>query len=196
MSDWMMYVLPPIIGAVIGAITNDVAIRMLFRPRQPWYIGPIPVPMTPGLIPKQRDQIAESIAETFVSNVFDGDDVLDLILNDENKPLLEAKVAGVIDQLGGMLKINKLMLVMAKEFAGSYILKEITEFVEESGMDTETIKGMIKQKIDEMDLATLEELVLGFSREQFRYITYFGAFLGFIIGCVQVLLFLVMPIAA
>lgn len=195
MPEWIMYVLPPVIGAVIGAVTNDVAIRMLFRPREQWRLGTISLPLTPGLIPKQRYEISQSIAETFVENVFDGDDVLDLILNAENRPLLENKVSGVIDKLGGMLKINRLMLSMVKEFAGNYILKEITEFVEESGLDTEKIKQMIQQKIDDMDLATLEELVLGFSKEQFRYITVFGAFLGFLIGCIQVLLFVIPPMS-
>ena len=32
LSVWAGWVLPPLIGAVIGGVTNDVAIRMLFRP--------------------------------------------------------------------------------------------------------------------------------------------------------------------
>ncbi|MDR7314780.1 DUF445 family protein [Brevibacillus nitrificans] len=46
------------VGSVIGGATNELAIRMLFRPLKPWYIGRWRVPFTPGLIPSRRDDIA------------------------------------------------------------------------------------------------------------------------------------------
>ncbi|MED4584826.1 DUF445 family protein [Brevibacillus choshinensis] len=46
------------VGSVIGGVTNELAIRMLFRPLKPWYIGRWRVPFTPGLIPSRRDDIA------------------------------------------------------------------------------------------------------------------------------------------
>ncbi|QRG68940.1 DUF445 domain-containing protein [Brevibacillus choshinensis] len=46
------------VGSVIGGVTNELAIRMLFRPLKPWYIGGWRVPFTPGLIPSRRDDIA------------------------------------------------------------------------------------------------------------------------------------------
>lgn len=56
------WALPPLMGAVIGYATNYVAIRMLFRPlRQKRVLG-VPVPLTPGVIPRQRRQLARNIA--------------------------------------------------------------------------------------------------------------------------------------
>ncbi|WP_417909383.1 DUF445 family protein [Candidatus Electronema sp. PJ] len=52
---------PPLIGAFIGYLTNDIAIRMLFRPLHPWRICGIRVPFTPGIIPSKRHQFAENI---------------------------------------------------------------------------------------------------------------------------------------
>ncbi|MED2256635.1 DUF445 domain-containing protein [Brevibacillus parabrevis] len=46
------------VGSVIGGVTNELAIRMLFRPLKPWYIGSWKLPFTPGLIPRRRDDIA------------------------------------------------------------------------------------------------------------------------------------------
>ena len=43
--------LPPLIGGVIGYITNDLAIKMLFRPYKAVYIGAWRVPFTPGIVP-------------------------------------------------------------------------------------------------------------------------------------------------
>ena len=53
--------LPPALGAVIGYVTNDIAIRMLFRPLREKRILGARVPLTPGIIPKQRFTLAESI---------------------------------------------------------------------------------------------------------------------------------------
>ena len=60
------WVLPPLLGAGIGYLTNSLAIRMLFRPLIRVRIFGIPVPFTPGVIPRQRHDLAESIG-TMVS---------------------------------------------------------------------------------------------------------------------------------
>jgi uncharacterized membrane protein YheB (UPF0754 family) len=55
------WVLPPIVGIVIGYVTNAIAIKMLFRPLKEIRILGIRLPFTPGIIPKQRYKLAESI---------------------------------------------------------------------------------------------------------------------------------------
>ena len=54
---------PPCIGAFIGYLTNKIAIRMLFRPLRPWHLFGVRVPMTPGIIPSRRHQLAVNIGE-------------------------------------------------------------------------------------------------------------------------------------
>ncbi|WP_232713357.1 DUF445 domain-containing protein [Bacillus xiapuensis] len=51
------------IGAVIGAVTNSIAIRMLFRPYRPIHIGKWKLPFTPGLIPKRRGELADQLGK-------------------------------------------------------------------------------------------------------------------------------------
>ena len=53
----------PCIGAFIGYLTNKIAIRMLFRPLRPWYLFGMRVPMTPGVIPSRRHDLAVNIGE-------------------------------------------------------------------------------------------------------------------------------------
>ncbi|MBV5318156.1 MAG: DUF445 family protein [Desulfobulbaceae bacterium] len=53
----------PCIGAFIGYLTNKIAIRMLFRPLRPWYVFGLKVPMTPGVIPSKRHDLAVNIGE-------------------------------------------------------------------------------------------------------------------------------------
>ena len=55
------YIIAPLLGGVIGYITNDIAIRMLFRPHTAKYIFGIHIPFTPGIIPKEKGRIAEAV---------------------------------------------------------------------------------------------------------------------------------------
>lgn len=57
------------IGAVIGGVTNSLAIKMLFRPYRPIYIGRFRVPFTPGLIPKRRGELAEQLGKMVVTHL-------------------------------------------------------------------------------------------------------------------------------
>jgi hypothetical protein len=66
-SRILPWVAPPLLGAVIGYVTNDIAIRMLFRPLTEKRLFGVRLPFTPGIIPKQRYELAESIA-LMVSN--------------------------------------------------------------------------------------------------------------------------------
>lgn len=52
-----------VIGAVIGGVTNMIAVKMLFHPFKPYYLFGKRVPFTPGLIPKRRGEIAVKIGQ-------------------------------------------------------------------------------------------------------------------------------------
>ena len=66
---------PPLVGAFIGYMTNYVAIRMLFRPLKPWRIFGLRVPMTPGVIPARRHDLAKNIGRMVGSHLLTSDDV-------------------------------------------------------------------------------------------------------------------------
>ncbi|MFC4411564.1 DUF445 domain-containing protein [Chungangia koreensis] len=58
-----------VVGALIGGLTNHLAIKMLFRPHGVKYIGSWRVPFTPGLIPKRRDELAKQFGRTVVEHL-------------------------------------------------------------------------------------------------------------------------------
>jgi uncharacterized membrane protein YheB (UPF0754 family) len=66
---------PPLLGALIGYLTNKVAIRMLFRPLNPWYILGKRVPMTPGIIPSKRHELAENIGNMVGEKLLTASDI-------------------------------------------------------------------------------------------------------------------------
>jgi uncharacterized membrane protein YheB (UPF0754 family) len=61
MNSLLLWLVPPFVGAVIGFLTNVLAIKMLFRPLRPCYLGPLRLPFTPGILPREREALAKSI---------------------------------------------------------------------------------------------------------------------------------------
>ena len=57
------WILPPLLGALIGYVTNRIAIKMLFRPLNPKRLFGVRVPLTPGVIPRNRYDLARTIAK-------------------------------------------------------------------------------------------------------------------------------------
>lgn len=48
------YIVAPFVGGIIGYVTINIAIRMLFRPHKAKYLLGLKIPFTPGIIPKRR----------------------------------------------------------------------------------------------------------------------------------------------
>ena len=69
MFQLWLYLAPPLAGAVVGYFTNDVAIKMLFRPYEAKYIGKYRVPFTPGLIPSNQERLATRISDTIMGSL-------------------------------------------------------------------------------------------------------------------------------
>ncbi|MBA3920578.1 MAG: DUF445 family protein [Nostocaceae cyanobacterium] len=70
--DWShlwLYVAPPIVGGIIGYFTNDIAIKMLFRPYKAIYIGKSQLPFTPGLIPRNQERLAKNVSDTIMGSL-------------------------------------------------------------------------------------------------------------------------------
>lgn len=59
--NWQQMAVAVLVGAVIGYSTNWIAIRMLFRPLYEKKIFGVHVPFTPGVIPRGKKRLAESI---------------------------------------------------------------------------------------------------------------------------------------
>ncbi len=75
MEQFLPYLLPPLLGAFIGYITNYIAIRMLFRPLRPWRVFGVRVPLTPGIIPAKRGELAEKMGEMVGGHLLTSEDV-------------------------------------------------------------------------------------------------------------------------
>ncbi|HEY9613572.1 DUF445 domain-containing protein [Allocoleopsis sp.] len=87
LPDWIVtldlatvwiYVAPPVAGAIIGYFTNDIAIKMLFRPYKPIYLGKRQLPFTPGLIPRNQERLAKRISDTIMGSLLTPEELQNL----------------------------------------------------------------------------------------------------------------------
>jgi Uncharacterized protein conserved in bacteria len=68
-----IWIVPPVIGAIIGYFTNWLAIKMLFRPLNPIYVGRFKLPFTPGILPRERRRLTDSVGETVSRELLTGE---------------------------------------------------------------------------------------------------------------------------
>lgn len=108
------YVLAPVLGGIIGYITNDIAIRMLFRPHKAKYIMGVHIPFTPGIIPKEKGRIADAIGGVISENLMNKDVLERYLLSDD----MVSKVRLSVEEFIETQKHNP---ETVKEFLGHYL---------------------------------------------------------------------------
>lgn len=98
-SLFLSYAAPPLLGAFIGYLTNKVAIRMLFRPLRRWRVLGVPVPMTPGVIPAKRHDLARNIGEMVGIHLLTSRDIGSALSEERFQDHLRLRVAGWVNEL-------------------------------------------------------------------------------------------------
>lgn len=88
----LQFFIGPIVGGLIGYITNGIAIKMLFRPLNPIYIFGKKVPFTPGIIPKERDRIAHSIGQVVGKELINQETLRENLLSQEMYVKIERSI--------------------------------------------------------------------------------------------------------
>lgn len=138
-------ILRPLLGGVIGYITNDIAIRMLFRPHKAKYVLGIHVPFTPGIIPKERGRIASALGESICNNLLNPEVMERSLLSEE---MIE-KLRRRIDQFIEEQRHNDETLA---EFLCHYISAEDLSLIKSDV--AAQLSAQVHQKMNEVDLGS------------------------------------------
>ncbi len=155
------YLAPPLVGSFIGYMTNYVAIKMLFRPLKAWRILGVRVPMTPGVIPSKRHDLAINMGEMVGDHLLTSGDIGRAIENES----FQKDLSKLIDtRMGDFLSkdLGAITEVIPKRFH-SYLLASIKvlrwRFIEQlhSYLDSEEFNEVIN--------ATIQTKVDGFLRQ-------------------------------
>lgn len=92
----LSFFIGPIIGGIIGLITNGIAIRMLFRPIKAIKVLGMTLPFTPGLIPKEKSRIAKSLGDVVANNLLNEDVIKNGLLSKAMDDKIAIAVNGLI----------------------------------------------------------------------------------------------------
>ncbi len=198
MSTLILLSLTPFITGAIGWLTNWIAIKMLFRPRQPMKVF---FWKWQGLIPRRQIQLASEAAEIIERELLQQHTIQEEIRKIELGPHLEEAAHRLVwERIGPQLRAIPLLGGFINDSTlARFEVIACAEMKNESGPLMATVAGefeksvnlkeMIEQKIAEFELKRLEAIVNEVAGREFRTIEALGAVLGFIIGLIQVALF-------
>jgi uncharacterized membrane protein YheB (UPF0754 family) len=192
--DYYRYILPPVVGAVIGWLTNYVAIKLLFRPHRPLNIFGLKLQ---GLIPKRRKEIARGMAKTIERELLSSKDLASALDAIDWKEEVEKTVEEVVEHRLTTSRLKKVPLIglisenlnyHIKYLITKEILRQVDKKKESFAVrfkDRIDVKDMLASRIDKLDLFRFEELLTDFIGRELRHIEWLGGVMGFFIGLAQ-----------
>ena len=173
MSIEFSYLLGPAVGSLVGYVTNDVAIRLLFKPTRPKYIFGMKVPFTPGLIPKERGRIAEAVGNSISENLMNkevleknllSEDMLTKIGTEYDTFVARQKVNGETLRVFLSHYISSQDLEMIQSDAGGELASQIHSRLADSNLGNMLAHAAVEHAISKMENSLLG---FAFNAEQF-----------------------------
>ncbi|MGG0291812.1 DUF445 family protein [Bacillus pacificus] len=140
MNIWLSMLTTTGLGAIIGGFTNHLAIKMLFRPHRPMYIGKFQVPFTPGLIPKRRDELAVQLGKMVVEHLLTPEGIGKKLTNEEFQKGLIHWVQVEVDKV---MTNEQSLRHMLEKWDVAHVEKEATEKIEQ--VITEKIQAFLEE---------------------------------------------------
>ncbi|WP_147203120.1 DUF445 domain-containing protein [Segetibacter aerophilus] len=190
----------PIISAFIGWVTNWLAIKLLFHPREQKRFLRVSIQ---GILPKRQRQFAMKLGKLASAEFFSFNDLEGKIANPENVskilPLLEVhidtflreKLTAQIPMLGMLIgdkTIAQVKAVFMKELEELFpVLMRQYLTVLQADLNIEKI---VTEKISNLPLNEIEKTFTSAISAELKIAGVLGAVIGFLIGLFQVFLLL------
>jgi uncharacterized membrane protein YheB (UPF0754 family) len=195
MNGWVW--LTPFVGAFIGWLTNYVAIKMLFRPREPKRLFGLSLQ---GVMPKRQHDLALKIGEVVERELLKSEDILNAINTEELRGHLATVIESRIDRFLRE-KLFRGNFLYSKVFSREAVQRAkrafITELVNlfpvevdaaiEQLVEKVDIRNIVATRVEQFEFEQLEEVVYRVASTELNWVVYLGGVLGFIIGLLQVL---------
>lgn len=156
MKEILHYIAGPLLGAVIGYITNYIAIKMLFRPLEPKYLFGRQLPFTPGIIPRRKAQFADALGKAVFDKFFNWDDLELVFKSDE---FADKVAAEIVKELRSDKKLSDLDGIVSMRTADN-IEQLIKQKMQGIFKDDKSISGMISIGI-KSELASMKMQTIG-----------------------------------
>lgn len=191
--DPALWLLPPI-GAFIGWVTNVLAIRMLFHPREP-----VKIPFTPfslqGVLPRRQAELADSIGRTVARDLLSLPELLQRLDVASVKAQLAVTVGEHVERKleSGLSKFvprgwRASLVAYVKDVVDREADELLDHVVEQFGRQAGEqldVAGLVAEKVKRLRLDQLEELIVSLAGRELRAVIVLGGVLGLLMGIVQ-----------
>lgn len=188
------WILLPLIGGVIGLVTNYIAVKMIFRPLQRRRILFVPFQ---GLVPRRQKELAKSIGKVVGAHLVEHKDIVKAF----DKLEFDELLGGVLDRgltpkiqelrslplIGGFLTEERVGDIK-KAIRGSILQHKqvVLDEIEKGLVKGLDVQKMVEQKVAAFPVLKLEQLILEVAKKELHAITWWGGVLGALIGLLQV----------
>ncbi|AZR73680.1 hypothetical protein BBF96_09955 [Anoxybacter fermentans] len=186
----------PIIGSLIGWLTNWIAIKLIFKPYNPYHIPLLKIKIQ-GLLPKRKLELARSIGAVIENELLPTEELLQRI----EKMQLQEKIEKTLMEITEKRLVEKLrFLPMGLKqgvigFIFDLIKKELDRYlntfllnIQEQVVKESNLGQIVEERIKRFEIERLEDLVLKIVSKELKHIEILGGVLGFLIGIVQALI--------
>lgn len=186
----------PLIAALTGYITNYIAIKMLFHPREKVKILFLEVQ---GIFPKRQKTLAEKLGKIVAEELFSVEDVKASLQKpgnaEEVTAVLDARLNDFLDnRLGEAMPMLamfmndelKLKIKTTLEAELQLILPELIDRFVSKIEEEVDVERTVYEKVVGFSTDKLEDILYSIMSKEFKFIEILGGILGFIIGLVQI----------
>jgi uncharacterized membrane protein YheB (UPF0754 family) len=188
----------PVIGALIGWITNYLAVKMLFHPQKEMRIF---FYRLQGVFPKRQQAFARKLGAVVSGELFSVHDVtkhlkekatseatMGLITRRLEEAMIE-KLPQAMPMLA--LVLNSDLVEKIKYALLEHLKDMIGELIEMLSADLQQdldVHAIVEEKVASFSSQKLEEILYSIMKREFKFIEVVGAVLGFAIGICQLVL--------
>ena len=191
----LFLILTPFLCALIGWLTNRVAVKMLFHPRRPVRVLGLSIQ---GVFPKRKAALAENLSRVIDNELICGSDIGDMLRDPKLSAALHDGLDEYVDKLlsEGLPKAIPMAAMLltpeTKDKIKAVLLPELEAFLPEvlgkasSRVEEQLdVRGHVREKIESFSMDKLEEILMSIMRREFKFIELVGGVLGLLIGVFQ-----------
>lgn len=189
------YLLLPVVAALIGWLTNWLAVKMLFHPRYPKKIFFLTFQ---GVFPKRQVAFAESLGKLVSSELISMNEVTQHVkkaaTSDESMNFIMEKLSSILSeklpQAVPMLAmiinpdmVRSILAPLSTELRS--LIEDLSQRISSEVESKLDVHELVSKKVMNFSVEKLEVIVNGIMKRELREIEILGGVLGFFIGCCQ-----------
>lgn len=187
------FIIFPLLGGAIGWVTNYLAIKFLFRPRNPWRIGTFRIQ---GVIPRRRQELAAAVGEVVAGELLPQDQIAAALSTpDIRRNMAELAGETVARRVASFPVLRPfpraLRTALAQQVAKT-VNREVKSILAAEGPDmfdrvlsSVDLAQLVVDELNAMDWDYLETIVYAVAGKELKLIEVMGGVLGALIGLIQ-----------